>query len=157
MPATQPKKYLVADYMRTKVVTVKETNTLEKAIGIMLKEETNGLVVTDEQNIIKGILSVWDIIHYIVPDYLEEDTHLASFESEDLFAQRIQELKDHLIKDFMTPKVHVVHPESSLMEAATLLAEFRIRQLPVVDKEGKLVGHLSRTTIKQAIGNVLGI
>ena len=143
--------------MHTRVVTATDDSTLKEALAIMIKNDTNGLVIVDKDNHVVGILSSFDVIRYIVPDYLEEDKHLASFEAADVFLSRIKETADHPIKNFMTSHVHVVHPNSSLMEAAALASEYRIRQLPVVDEHGALVGYLSRTNIKRAIGDALGI
>ena len=42
------------------------------------------------------------------------------------------------------------------MEAAALLSTFHIRQLPVVDNDGNLVGYINRTDIKLAVGRALG-
>ena len=45
-----------------------------------------------------------------------------------------------LVRDRMTAKPIVVHPETSFQEALQLLHEKKIRRLPVVDKHGLLVG-----------------
>lgn len=151
------KKYLVRDYMSKRIVTVTENATFEEAMRLFIAEKTNGLVVIDEKKKVKGILSSWDMIQYTVPDYLEQDKHLASFESGDVFAQRIHELAHHPISKFMTKKVKTVQPSHTLMEAATLLSEFRIRQLPVVNEKGVLVGYINRTDIKKVMATILGI
>jgi CBS domain-containing protein len=41
------------------------------------------------------------------------------------------------------------------MQAAALLSTFHIRQLPVVKKNGKMVGYLNRTDVKLAVSKVL--
>lgn len=43
-------------------------------------------------------------------------------------------------KDIMTEEVITVHPEMEIVKAAKLLLEHHINGLPVVDKEGRLVG-----------------
>ncbi|PJE75608.1 hypothetical protein COV04_04250 [Candidatus Uhrbacteria bacterium CG10_big_fil_rev_8_21_14_0_10_48_11] len=151
------KQYLVQDFMHRSVVTISPTATLRQAVELMIKKKTNGIVVVDEKNCVCGILSSWDVISYIVPDYLEGDKHLASFAAESTFAKRTQALEDHTIDKFMTKHVHTVKPTHSLMAASTLLAKHRIRQLPVVDDAGVVVGYISRTNIKHAIGDVFGI
>jgi len=45
--------------------------------------------------------------------------------------------------DLMTRDVAVVHPETSLLQAVTLMAKRRISGMPVVDDAGNLVGMLS--------------
>lgn len=160
MPHPAPsngQQYLVADHMRREVHTLSKTATLRDAIVKMNECHTNGLVVVNGDQKVVGILSSWDIIQHIIPDYLEEDKHLAPFESGDLFAERIRETANEPVTKFMTRKVVTVSEADTLMEAATLLSEFRIRQLPVADASGKLVGYINRTDIRRAIGHVLGI
>ena len=86
-------QYTVSHYMHTTVITAAADITLKEAVEIMLKSETNGLVVVDKEQRVVGILSSWDIIQYIVPDYLEEDRHLASFEAGDIFFSRTKRLR----------------------------------------------------------------
>lgn len=154
---TTMKKYIVSAYMSTSPVTINKQTTLHDAIKILIEKNTNGAVVVDNSNKVVGILSSWDIIQYIVPDYLEKDMHLAAFESEDTFSARIHELASDPITKFCSSKVHTIKATHSIMEAAALLSEFRIRQLPVVDEDGKLIGYINRTDIKKAIGDVLKI
>lgn len=55
-----------------------------------------------------------------------------------------------LIKEWMTKEPVVAKPGTSIMKAAKLLKENKIRRLPVVDDEGRLVGMLSDRDIKEA-------
>ena len=59
--------------------------------------------------------------------------------------------------DIIEYVVHTIKPDHTLIEAATLLSEFHIRQLPVVDQDGILIGYINRTDIKRAMGEVLGL
>ena len=147
----------VAKYMRQTIATLPFSATLRDAVAMMIQYNTNGLVVVDDDRKVTGILSSWDIIQHIVPNYLEEDKHLASFEAGDVFAQRTREVANDPITKFMTAKVKTVNQKDTLMEAAALLSEFRIRQMHVVDDDGHLVGYINRTDIKRAVGDVLGL
>ncbi|HAZ28615.1 MAG TPA: hypothetical protein DCY48_02460 [Candidatus Magasanikbacteria bacterium] len=151
------KTCLVSDYMRDTVVTVDEHATFRDALETMIQHHTNGAVVVNQQKKVKGMLSSWDLIEYLVPDYLEKDKHLAAFESADVFMKRIVEIQNDPITKFVTSHVHSIHAKASIMEAATLLSEFKIRQLPVINNEGTLIGYINRTDIKHAMGDVLGI
>jgi len=46
-------------------------------------------------------------------------------------------------RDIMTTDVAVVHPETSIQQAARLLAERHISGAPVIDDDGRLIGLLS--------------
>ncbi|OGH66520.1 MAG: hypothetical protein A3B90_00760 [Candidatus Magasanikbacteria bacterium RIFCSPHIGHO2_02_FULL_41_13] len=143
--------------MQTKTLTLSPNTSLKEAVRMMIESKTNGAVVVGQNNKVVGILSSWDIIQYIVPEYLEQDMHLATFESGDIFAIRTLELQNDPISKFMSTSLHTCKADHSIMEAATLLSEFHIRQLPVVDDNEILVGYINRTDIKRAVGNVLGI
>lgn len=55
-----------------------------------------------------------------------------------------------LIKDWMTKDPVVVLPTTSIMKAAKKMKENKVRRLPVVDEEGRLVGIVSDRDIKEA-------
>lgn len=151
-PAPQ---YLVSDFMNPKVVTVPVTATFKEVLQAMTIRSTNGVVVVNDDDTVAGILSSWDLIEHLVPDYLEFDKHLATFEAAEVFGDRAKEVANDPISEFMTDNVHSTTPDSTLMSAAALLSEFKIRQLPVVDKNNKLVGYINRTDIKRAMGEIL--
>ena len=44
----------------------------------------NGFVVVDKDNKIAGMLRSLHLIKWIVPDYMEDDKHLAGFEASDV-------------------------------------------------------------------------
>lgn len=147
----------VSDIMREVPATIAPDASLRDAVRAMIEKKTNGLIVVQDDRSIAGIISSWDIIELIVPDYLEDDKHLAAFEAGDTFADRIKELAETKVEDFMTKEVRSVNPDDSVMQAATILSEAKIRQLPVVDSDGKLVAYLNRTDMKLAIAKVLGV
>lgn len=151
------KKYTVSEYMHKEVVTINEKATVKDALALMIHRGTNGLVVVDESQGVKGILSSRDLIDHVIPDYLEDDKHLASFEAANVLEERAKKVANDPIAGLIKREVKTIHPDRSLMEAAALLAEFKIRQLPVVDADGKLVGYLNRTDIKKALGEILGV
>lgn len=143
--------------MRKEVSTIDKGATFFEAMEIMQNQHRNGLVVVDKQNKVVGMISSLLLIKWIVPDYLEDDKHLAAFEASDVFAKRVQEVKNDKISKFMKHDFHPVKAEDTLMEAATLMSEWNTRHLPVVDDEGILVGYITRTDIKRAIAEILDL
>lgn len=57
--------------------------------------------------------------------------------------------------EVMTSPVIMVAPNTSLLEALRLLPSHRIKRLPVVDTEGRLVGLVSRGRVLQTLGREL--
>jgi CBS domain-containing protein len=56
------------------------------------------------------------------------------------------------LRDVMTKPVITTGPEADIREIALTLDEKRIKRLPVVDEQGKLIGVISRADIVRAIG-----
>jgi CBS domain-containing protein len=151
------KVYSVRDYMH-KTVSINENGaTFSDVLKLMISEKRNGVFVVDDEEKVTGVVSTWDLIEHVVPDYLESDKHLASFESGNILVERIHKVADDSISDFMTKKVHLVHENSNVMEVATMLSEHRLRQLPVVNDEGILVGCINRTDVKLIMAEILNI
>ena len=149
--------YFVKDWMSQRGLSISKDVSLKEAVQIMIREKTNGLVVTEDDKVV-GIVSSWDLIRHVVPDYLEDEGgSLGSFEAEPEFAKRAQQVAEDKVEKLMTKNVHTVKPDDTLMEAATMLSEHGIRQLPVVDDNFKLIGYINRTDLKAAIGDVLDI
>ena len=150
------KNYAVREHMRSDVKTVIESTTLGEVIEEMLREKTNALVVVKPDGKIAGIVTSWGLIEHLVPDYLEEDKHLAAFEADSVFCERINWMKDQVVTEIMSTNVHTVKPDDSLMEVSAQISQHHIRQLPVVDQDEKLVGYINHTDVKRAMGMALG-
>jgi acetoin utilization protein AcuB len=58
-------------------------------------------------------------------------------------------MKQELVRDWMTPEVITITPETSLSEAHELMKNKRIRRLPVMD-HGRIVGILTLGDVRAA-------
>jgi acetoin utilization protein AcuB len=56
-----------------------------------------------------------------------------------------------LVKDLMATDLVYVAPNRSVADASEIMAEHRIRHLPVVDEEGRLLGLITRGTLSKAL------
>jgi acetoin utilization protein AcuB len=56
-----------------------------------------------------------------------------------------------LVRDRMTPDPICGHPETPVTQAQALMREKRIRHLPIVDKDGKLVGLVTQRSLLRAL------
>jgi CBS domain-containing protein len=52
-----------------------------------------------------------------------------------------------LVRDFMSDRIRSVHPETPLREVIRTMSRERIRRLPVVDRDGRLVGIISQADL----------
>ena len=59
-------------------------------------------------------------------------------------------MKKELVKDWMSPEVVTITPDTTLPEAHQIMTNEEIRRLPVVDKDGRLVGIVTIGDVRSA-------
>ena len=107
----------IADVMRLRVLTVTPDATVQLAIARMLEENVGSVAVCEGTHLV-GIFTERDVLR------------LAGENSE------LQALR---IGDVMTRRVLTVSPDDDILAAGALMAERRIRHLPVV-QDGMVMG-----------------
>lgn len=59
-------------------------------------------------------------------------------------------MKKEFVKDWMTPEVITINPETTLSKAHELMIREQIRRLPIVDKRGQVVGIVTLGDVRGA-------
>ncbi len=151
----------VKDVMVKKVVTLGTEDSIYDAAKKLRKNRISGAPVVDEGQIL-GVLSEADIMELISTHEIDFNTFLPSpfdvFElpvrmklSLDESLRKIGKIGSSRVKDIMTKRAITILLDADINEAARLMGEHRINRLPVVDKEGKLVGIITRGDIIGAL------
>ncbi|MCA1526515.1 CBS domain-containing protein [Bradyrhizobium yuanmingense] len=142
------------DVMVSPVVTVGPNATVREVARTLLERRISAVPVVDTENNVLGIISEGDLLHRAEagtersPSWwlrlLTGDAQLAA-----------DYVKSHSIKvqDIMTREVATAAPETPLHEIAALLEERQIKRVPIVNKDGQLVGIVSRANLLQAIAS----
>lgn len=147
----------IKDIMTKEVVTVREEDTVEKCANLLITHGLSGLPVIDENGKIKGIVTEGDLIRRASrikgPAALEVLGGIFYLESPKKFMDDLIKTMGNSAKDIMTKEVITVSPEKTIEDAATLLVQRKIKRLPVVDKEGNLIGIVSRKDIMNYLFN----
>ena len=97
------------------VITISPDQQVSEAIRIMEDNDIHGLPVVDDRNYLLGIVT-WRDVRYSDPS--------------------------NLVRDVMTGKDRLVYSHESITieEAKRLMNEYRVEKLPIVDKDGRLLG-----------------
>jgi CBS domain-containing protein len=151
----------VKDVMTKDVITFDPAESIYNAARILRENRISGAPVVSDGRVV-GILSETDIMKLVETPYLELNTILPSpFDIVELPIRMKFELKEAMkkikkasslqVKEIMTKKVFTIEPEASIEDAAKLMSRQKINRLPVVDKDGKLVGIVTRGDIIGAI------
>ncbi len=144
------------DIMRPAVV-INEDASFRKAVELMVKRQTNSLLVINEAGELVGEIEVPDLMDAVVPANLNGDEVLEHFAAPTMFEQAVKDAEDKRVGDFMTMDFVPVKADDSLIEiAATAIAHQRAR-IPVVDHDNHPIGVISRRGLKHILAENLGI
>lgn len=141
----------IKDIMTRDVITVTMEDNVEKCASLLIKHNLSGLPVLDEAGKLVGIVTEGDLIRRASrikgPAVLEVLGGLIYLDSPKKFIDELKNSMGQKAGDVMTKKVVTVDPDQTIEEGATLLVEKKVKRLPVVNKEGELVGIVSRRDI----------
>jgi len=130
--------------MTTKVVSVTLQTPIRDIAKLMCTKRISGVPVIDQEKRGLGIVSEGDLIrHAKVIGEQRRSAWLATFTNANALAHDYIKTHGRIARDVMTAGVITVAPTLSLAEIAKLLAQRRIKRVPVVEG-GKLVGMVTR-------------
>lgn len=139
--------YKVRDYMNTKMITCRKSDSLLFSLALLNKNKISRLVVTNNDGRPVGIISY--------------DTFLRNSEYFRLGKQNTldyllpqTDAKELLVSDLIGNELLTIGSEDDLAKAARLMAEYKISGIPVVDEIGNLEGIISATDIIRAYHEV---
>lgn len=125
------------------------TATVRDAANIMAERKTSGVPIVDEDKHLKGFVSDGDIMKYIGRNdttVLDATGMLYQVPDDEDFASRITQILELEVMNIATKNVIAVNEHTALEDACKLLAEKRLKKVPV-ESDGCLVGSLSRNDI----------
>ncbi|MGE4317787.1 MAG: HPP family protein [Deferribacterales bacterium] len=132
----------VSDIMTANVITAGPDETIKEVILKIRKKNVSGLPVVDKSGKVLATFSESDVAKAL-PDILNEAQYIPLVD--------VRELTAEPIKRVMHMPAVTITPDTSVEEAATLVLEKFRHRLPVVDKEGKLVGLVTLGDILKAL------
>lgn len=142
-------KLLVRDVMTKNVISVRSDADLHDAARSMSEHRISGMPVLDEQQRVIGVISEADILTLVGL----KRGHTFKDILRHLLGEPLQSLKGGAkVGDVMSAPAITIGPDSDIKEAAEILHSRRIKRLPVVDAESRLIGIISRADIVKAMG-----
>lgn len=141
---------VTATEMMTKtVLLVEQTMSLVQAASILAENQVSGAPVVDDEKKIIGIVSEKDFLKEMGfganPSFMQIATHCLHDKS-----CMIGNLRGRTVSDIMTKPPVVGAPETTVGDISAIFAEQKINRLPIVDKEGLIVGIVTRTDLARA-------
>lgn len=130
---------IARDIMQTRFHTLSPVDTIAEAVRHFQSavadegKKVFGLMVTDENDHLVGMLSMYDILLFIQPKHVHIWGEMEDVDPTQLYEERLEKVKSILVGDIMTPEVVTITPDTHLMVIADIMIKKHIRRLPVVD------------------------
>lgn len=161
LPTKAGDEIAVALAMNEEPYYVRDTDTIREVAQILAANKTSGVPVVDADKKVVGFISDGDIMKYIGSNdsaVLDATLMLYRVPENESFVQRVADLLDLNVMRIATAGVVSVRTDSLLDDACRVMAEKRIKKMPVVDEKGVLVGSLSRSdVIRSTMANLASI
>lgn len=141
---------MIGDCMKRQVVSVSPGTTVLQAARTVVDRHVGTLPVVDEQGALIGVVRVQDILDIFMPDFvhlLEDIGFIHDFGVlETLLPKDIPAATRLTMRDLMQEPVSV-EQTCGLLRAFAIMLKHDIRDLPVVNRAGALVGVASLVDI----------
>lgn len=134
MNTRQPKagSLLARDLMR-RPRTASPDDRVYDVVKMLTRHGISGAPVIDHDRKVIGMLSERDCIHALVRAVMDD-------------------LPSHHVRDVMSTELTMIPPETHILTVAHLFLHKQLRRIPVVDREGRLLGQITRgDLLKRAV------
>lgn len=125
----------ISQLMTTEVITLHPDDNLLKVEEIFTSHDFHHLPVVDENKVVKGIISRQEF-HKMQDSLTIFNTKSAKKQNQSMFNAT-------LVGEIMAKQIAKLGPEDTALVAVDFFRENLFHALPIVDKEGKLVGILT--------------
>ena len=132
-------KTKVSSYMTRQVISISPNIGIREAFFRMRENSIRHLPIVDETNKLIGIISDRELRRPNWVDEAHDISHVYYLDN------------SMLVSDVMITNVHVLHTYDTLKKAVSLLLDKQIGAVPVLDKNGDLVGMLSAIDLLRAL------
>jgi len=143
---------VISNYMKRHVVSIPVTATIRNAAAIIVSKHIGLLPVVDKNNHPVGVIGLRDLLTLELPDFVSfvaDVDFVHDFGAVETSRPPAKTL-DKSVKTLMKP-AFTVEEDCGLLRAYALMLQHNLHDMPVVSKDGKLIGVASRVDIGVAI------
>ena len=131
----------IGSVMKRNVVWLNINSTLEEAIEVMIENRIGLLPLLDEQRELQGFLNLREILSLAWPTFIEMVENYDFVHNFGVFetSHMSEKFRSKQVTEFMQLPISVTE-NCGLLRAAAVMKQHRLRDIPVVDAESRLVG-----------------
>lgn len=147
--------------MKVKEIMTKEIKSIsgeisaKEAMNLLFKYKISGLPVLDKNDKLIGMFTEKDILKTVLPSYVEQVGRFVYEENPKIVKKKMQSLDRIKVKEIMRKDVVTVNEDTALCEVARLMLTQKIRRIPILNKDKKVVGIVAREDVVRAFAKEL--
>ena len=122
----------IVNYMVKKPITFRPDQSIYDVIEVLHRKKISGAPILDQQGELVGMISEKDCLRVLVDSAYHN-------------------LPAGKVRDYMSHSVTSMRDDTSIVEVASAFLKTNFKRFPVVNKEGKLVGQISRSDVLSAV------
>lgn len=133
------------DIMETEFHTLLPETTIGEAVqyfrevGSQEGRKIFGMMVTNEQQELVGMLSMYDILLCLSPKHVNIWGEMEDLEPVGLFDKALERARDIQVKEIMSTEVISVTPDTHVLMIIDIMLKKHVRRIPVLEKQ-KILG-----------------
>ena len=130
-----------SDFMDTRFHVLHPQQSIAEAVSAFQhaseseKKKIFGMMVTDDNDRLVGMLSMYDILNYVQPKHVAIFGEMEDLDPAQIYRRRLKTIRSIRVDDIMTTEVVTIQPDTHLMVIAEIMIKKHIRRLPVVKGE----------------------
>ncbi len=128
-----------------------DTDALEAA-RLMAEHRLPGILVMGRDGCPAAVLGAWQVVRFIIPQYVQDDPSLAGVLDEPLCDKTAKRLRGKTVRDVMPEKpgsVPAARPDDTLIEVAATMARHRSPIVAVLENR-RLLGVVTSSRLLAA-------
>lgn len=143
---------IISKYMKRNVVSIPVTASVREAAALIVKRHIGLLPVVNKEDKLIGVMGIRDLLSLELPDFVNfiadvDFVHdFGAVEDTRPPARTLDKSIKSLMKDAIA-----VEEDCGLLRAYALMVQHNLHDIPVISKDGKLIGVASRVDVGTAI------
>ena len=151
--------YRVSEVMSTNVLTLPATATMSEATQVLADNKASGAIIVDNEEKVCGFISNSDILRHfsdemkVISGSGSGIMVVRNMDNEDV-RDRVAQMSQINVLNVATKNVVSIGPNALFEEACNMLAEKRLKELPVI-QDGKLLGVVHRSELMDFLAQTM--
>ena len=142
----------VQEVMTSPAIGVISSSNIAEAAKLMVEHRISGLPVVDASRNVLGMITEGDLLRRSeLGTEAKRPDWQSLFASSGKLADEYAHSHGRKVEEVMSPNAITIAAAAALGEAVELMLKHRVKRLPVVSKQGEMVGIVSRSDIVKAL------